>query len=76
MSLDENHPLWEHSRDRDQAQMAALRQFEQEDREARWAEMRERDDCESVEATEQMWAGVFAQQPSWMKDTIYELDRG
>ena len=77
MTLDDDrHPLHAHIRDRDQAQMADLRQFEQEDREARWAEMRERDELESIEAMESMWAGIFAQQPAWMRDVIYQRDRG
>lgn len=77
MSLDDDrHPLHEHLRDRDQAQMADLRQFEQEDREARWAEMRQRDATESVEARETYWTGVRRQMPDHVRDTRYQGDAG
>jgi hypothetical protein len=73
---DEGHPLHAHIRDRDQAQMADLRQFEQEDRERRWAEMAERDALESIEARETYWTGVRRQMPQHVKDTRYAGDAG
>lgn len=76
MTLDENLPLHEHLRDRDQAQMADLRQFEQEDRDRRRQELEDRDACESVEARETYWTGVMQQMPDHVRDIHYERDAG
>lgn len=54
----------------------AMRRQEDDDRAARYEELRVRDECESVDAMETYWQGVMEQRPSWIADTIYELDRG
>lgn len=82
MTLDENFGLWEHCRDRDQAQLADLRRQEAEDRAQHRADLAERDACESPEAEEVMWfgkdgrGGIFRQSPPWRRDVHYELDAG
>lgn len=72
MTLDEGHPLHAHIRDRDQAQMADLRQFEQEDRERVWAEMRERDALEAPEAEEARWSHRMRQAAAEREPVIYQ----
>lgn len=76
MTLDSNHPLWEHTRDRDQAQLAALRVFEREDRDRHRADLAERDALESIEAEEQKWVGIRQQMPPWVAAIRYQGDAG
>lgn len=86
MSLDELPPQVAHRREleawedrsipaQDLSNADLMRRQKADDLEALRVKYEERDRCESVEATEAYWRGVFAQMPDHVRDAWYREER-
>ena len=72
MSLDDRSPIEQHRTDR----RLSLEEVEAEERAERYEELRVRDLCESIDATEAEWVETMACMPPHIRDIHYATGPG